>query len=40
MAGGISSPGEHERHRESWAPEDRNPWGLPDTCVPPLVEGS
>ncbi|HEY2521862.1 MAG TPA: hypothetical protein VGJ19_17275 [Streptosporangiaceae bacterium] len=40
MAGGVSSQSDHERHRESWAPEDRNPWGLPDTCVPPLIEGS
>ncbi|HEY6501525.1 MAG TPA: hypothetical protein VIZ20_18995, partial [Streptosporangiaceae bacterium] len=39
MAGGVSSQSDHERHRESWAPEDRNPWGLPDTCVPPLIEG-
>ncbi|HEY2239477.1 MAG TPA: hypothetical protein VGI21_11840 [Streptosporangiaceae bacterium] len=39
MAGGASSQSDHERHRESWAPEDRNPWGLPDTCVPPLIEG-
>jgi uncharacterized protein YukE len=39
MAGGVSSQSGHERHRESWAPEDRNPWGLPDTCVPPLIEG-
>ncbi|HEX4255908.1 MAG TPA: hypothetical protein VH089_12505 [Streptosporangiaceae bacterium] len=40
MAGGVSSQSDHERHRESWAPEDRNPWGLPDICVPPLIEGS
>ena len=39
MAGGVGSQSDHERHRESWAPEDRNPWGLPDTCVPPLIEG-
>ena len=40
MAGGVSSQPDHERRRESWAPEDRNPWGLPDTCVPPLIEGT
>ncbi len=39
LAGGAASQPEHERHRDSWAPEDRNPWGLPDTCVPPLIEG-
>jgi uncharacterized protein YukE len=39
MAGGVGSQSDHERRRDSWAPEDRNPWGLPDTCVPPLIEG-
>lgn len=39
MTGGISSQAGHERHRDSWASEDRNLWGLPDACVPPLIEG-
>ena len=40
LAGGVARQPDHERHRDSWAPEDRNPWRLPDTCVPPLIEGT
>ena len=40
LAGGAASQPDRERHRGSWAPEDRNPWHLPDTCVPPLIEGT
>ncbi|MGD0560491.1 MAG: hypothetical protein ABSA93_36680, partial [Streptosporangiaceae bacterium] len=38
-ASSAVTPPTQERHRESWATEDRNPWGLPADCVPPLIEG-
>ena len=37
---GVTTPPTQERHRASWAPEDRNLWGLPAACVPPLIEGA
>jgi hypothetical protein len=36
---GAATPPVPERHRPSWPTEDRNPWGLPGDCVPPLIEG-
>jgi hypothetical protein len=39
MAGGVSAQPDHERQRQSWASEDRNLWGLPAGCVPPVIEG-
>jgi uncharacterized protein YukE len=39
-APGVATPPSQERHRDSWATEDRNPWGLPADCVPPLIEGA
>jgi uncharacterized protein YukE len=36
---GVTTPPAQDRHRQSWIPEDLNLWGLPDTCVPALIEG-
>jgi hypothetical protein len=36
---GVPTPPTQQRHRESWATDDRNPWALPADCVPPLIEG-
>jgi hypothetical protein len=38
-AAGVGTPPDRERHRQSWVTEDRNLWGLPADCVPPLIEG-
>jgi hypothetical protein len=37
---GVTTPPTQERHRDSWTPEDRNLWGLPANCVPPVIEGA
>jgi hypothetical protein len=39
-AAGVPTPPNQERHRQSWATEDRNPWALPTDCVSPLIEGA
>jgi uncharacterized protein YukE len=36
---GVPAPPTQQRHRESWATDGPNPWGLPADCVPPLIEG-
>jgi uncharacterized protein YukE len=36
---GVPTSPDHARHRESWATDDRNPWALPGSCVPPLITG-
>ena len=35
----VGTPPGQERHRQSWVTEDRNLWGLPADCVPPLIQG-
>jgi uncharacterized protein YukE len=37
---GVATPPSPERLRQSWITEDRNLWGLPDSCVPALIEGA
>jgi hypothetical protein len=37
---GVTTPPTQERHRDSWTPEDRNLWGLPAACVPPVIAGA
>jgi hypothetical protein len=37
---GVITPRTQERHRDSWTPEDRNLWGLPADCVPPVIAGA
>ncbi len=35
-----TTPPSPERLRQSWITEDRNLWGLPDSCVPALIQGT
>ena len=39
VTGGVSGQPGRERRRQAWATEDRNIWGLPSGCVPPVIEG-
>jgi hypothetical protein len=36
----VTTQPTQERHRDSWTPEDRNLWGLPADCVPPVIAGA